>query len=140
MPHELVIDTEADTAAAGVPFADWLAPAAGTTPTPLEAPAAASQRPASASSSYATAQLSSSATGPVPADVSIAVGAPPGEGGERAVDPRWSGNLAPRDVGGTDYDALRIANGNKVSRVYADAGDPPDAPDNLDDADDVASM
>ena len=33
---------------------------------------------------------------------------------------------------------LHIADGNKVSRVYADVGHPPDAPNNSDDADDAA--
>ena len=143
MRKAVVDNTEADAAAVGVSLADQPAPAADTAPTPSEALAATSQWPTSASSSYATAQSSTSATGsarcpPVPADVSVAVGVPPGEGGEGAVDPRWSGMLQPHEVKGLDYDALCIADGGKVSCVYAEAGNHPDAPNNLDAADDAA--
>ena len=46
--------------------------------------------------------------------------------------------LKPHEVKGVDHDAVCIADGNKVSRILAEAGDHPDAPHNLDAADDAA--
>ena len=83
-----------DAAAARPLPADQSAAAGGTAPPPPEAPAA------SASALCAT-------TGPALDDANV--------------DPRWAGTLEPSEVGHLDYDALRIADGNKVRRVYPDA-------------------